>query len=405
MRRALRDTSSLLLGMGILMLGAGLQGTLLGVRATLEGFPPLVIGAVMAAYYVGYVAGSLAAPSLIHRVGHIRVFAALSSVTCAAILLQSVFLQPAAWAVLRAASGACFAGIFVVAESWLNDRAKSGNRGALLGVYMVVLYLGMGAGQLLLGLADPQSATLFILVAILISIATVPLALTAQRAPDFTLPQRERVRELLAKSPLGVIGVFVAGALGATFIALGPAYAAIVGLEAPAIAAFMSTGIFAATAAQLPLGRWSDRTDRRTVIMSVSVVAALAAIATTAVEGGSLLFMTIAGLCTGLSLTLYPLAAAHVNDHLDSSQLVAASSTLILINGAGAIVGPLVVATAMQAAGARAYFGSFALLHVALGFYVVWRKTRTKSVSPEHKEPFTVSAPQPSPTGRLAGRE
>ena len=256
--------------MGILMLGAGLQGTLLGVRATLEGFPTLVIGAVMAAYYVGYVAGSLVAPSLIHGVGHIRVFAALSSVTCAAILLQSVFLEPAAWAVLRAASGACFAGIFVVAESWLNGRAKSGNRGALLGVYMVVLYLGMGAGQLLLGLADPQSATLFILVAVLISIATVPLALTAQRAPDFTLPRRERMRELLAKSPLGVIGVFVAGALGATFVALGPAYAAILGLEAPAIAAFMSTGIFAATAAQLPLGRWSDRTDRRTVIMSVS---------------------------------------------------------------------------------------------------------------------------------------
>ena len=236
----------------------------------------------------------------------------------------------------------------------------------------------MGAGQLLLDLADPQSATLFILVAILISIATVPLALTAQRAPDFTVPRHERVRELLAKSPLGVIGVFVAGALGATFVALGPAYAAIIGLEAPAIAAFMSTGIFAATAAQLPLGRWSDRTDRRTVILSVSLVAALAAIATTAVEGGSLLFMTIASLCTGLSLTLYPLAAAHVNDHLDSSQLVAASSTLILINGAGAIVGPLVVATAMQAAGARAYFGAFALLHVALGLYVVWRKTRTQ---------------------------
>jgi MFS family permease len=400
-RYALRDTSSLLLGMGILMLGAGLQGTLLGVRATLEGFSPLLIGAVMAAYYVGYVAGSLVAPSLIHRVGHIRAFAALSSVTSVAILLQSIFLEPAAWAVLRAASGVCFAGIFVVAESWLNDRAKSGDRGALLSAYMVVLYLAMGAGQFLLNLADPQSETLFIVVAVLISTATVPLALTAQRAPDFTLPRRARVRELLNKSPLGVIGVFVAGALAATFVALGPAYAAILGLEAPAIATFMATGIFAATAAQLPLGRWSDRTDRRTVIMSVSAVAALAAIAAMLVESSSLSFMAIAGLCTGLSLTVYPLAAAHVNDHLDSSQLVAASSTLILINGAGAIIGPLTVAMAMQAAGARAYFGSFALLHAALGFYALWRKTRTSTVSPEHKEPFTVAAPQSSPTGRL----
>ena len=368
MRHALRDTSSLLLGMGILMLGAGLQGTLLGVRATLEGFSPLVIGAVMAAYYVGYVAGSLVAPSLIHRVGHIRAFAALSSVTCAAILLQSVFLEPAAWAVLRAASGACFAGIFVVAESWLNDRAKSGNRGALLGVYMVVLYLAMGAGQLLLGLADPQSATLFIVVAVLISIATVPLALTAQRAPDFTLPRRERVRELLAKSPLGVIGVFVAGALGGD-------------VRGPRCRPTQPSSGSRRRPSQRSCRRGFSPRRPRSFLSGVGRIGPTAARAhervdgsgvggdrRDAVEGGSLLFMTIAGLCTGLSLTLYPLAAAHVNDHLDSSQLVAASSTLILINGAGAIVGPLVVAMAMQAAGARAYFGSFALLHAALGF-------------------------------------
>ena len=149
----------------------------------------------------------------------------------------------------------CFAGIYVVAESWLGERADQRSRGVLLATYMVVIYIGLGAGQLLLNLAGPGSGyELFILVGVLISFAVVPIALTAQRAPDFALPRRVSFRELLAISPLGVIGVFVAGALAATFVALGPAYAAIFGLEAPAIAAFMSTGIFAATAAQLPLG-------------------------------------------------------------------------------------------------------------------------------------------------------
>ena len=389
---------------GHLDVGAGLQGTLLGVRATLEGFPPVVIGAVMAAYYVGYVAGSLAAPSLIHRVGHIRVFAALSSVTCAAILLQSVFLQPAAWAVLRAASGACFAGIFVVAESWLNDRAKSGNRGALLGVYMVVLYLAWAPVNCCWVRGPAKRNTINSRGRSDIDRHGAARSHGSARTGFHGAATRARAGvagEIAAWRNRRVRSRRVGGDIRGSRASLCSHRRA----RSAGHRGVHVDGDFRRDSSAAVPGRWSDRTDRRTVIMSVSVVAGLAAIATTAVEGGSLLFMTIAGLCTGLSLTLYPLAAAHVNDHLDSSQLVAASSTLILINGAGAVVGPLVVATAMQAAGARAYFASFALLHVALGVYAVWRKTRTSAVSPEHKEPFSVAAPQSSPTGRLASRE
>src|SRR5262245_26936217 len=143
-------TWPLLLGMGLLMLGAGLQSTLLGLRATLEGFPTTVTGVVMSCYYVGYVIGTIIAPPLLRQIGHIRVFAVLAAIASVAILIQGSFVNPWAWGAMRWFSGLCFAGIYVVAESWLNDRASRANRGRLLAVYMLVLYVGLGAAQFLL---------------------------------------------------------------------------------------------------------------------------------------------------------------------------------------------------------------------------------------------------------------
>src|SRR6187431_3676892 len=187
--KALVGSRALLAGMALLTLGAGLQATLLGVRATLEGLSTFATGAVLASYYVGFVIGSRAAPALVRRVGHVRVFAALTAMAAATILVQGLYFGPLPWAGLRAVSGVCFAGIYVVAESWLNDRAAESTRGVLLASYMVVVYVGLGAGQFLLNLADPSGSVLFSLIAILISLAVVPIALTAQRAPDFALPR------------------------------------------------------------------------------------------------------------------------------------------------------------------------------------------------------------------------
>ena len=166
MRTALAATWTLLLGMALLMLGAGLQGTLVGLRASLEGFPTLLAGIMLAAYYLGYMAGSVVTPGLVNSVGHVRVFAALTSLASVLILLQAVFVAPLPWTLVRILFGFCFAGIYVVAESWLNGRVDNEHRGLLLSIYMLVCYGGLGLGQLLLNVADPRSTLLFILVSI-----------------------------------------------------------------------------------------------------------------------------------------------------------------------------------------------------------------------------------------------
>ena len=406
MRDTLAVTSALLFGMALLMLGAGLQATLLGVRATLEGFPTLVTGAVMAGYYVGYVGGSLVAPKLVHRVGHIRVFAALAAVAAATILIQGMFVDPWLWTLLRGVSGVCFAGIYVVAESWLNDRATNRTRGALLAIYMVVIYSGLGFGQFLLNLSDPRGPSLFTLIAVLISLAVVPIALGAQRAPEFQLPRRVSFRELLDVSPLGTLGVVFSGAISAVVFSLGPVYAARSGLDAAGVATFMACSILSAVVLQLPIGRWSDRVDRRAVLIGVALAAA--AVAAGALKVGvsaSLPFFALVAAYGGLSLTTYALCVSHINDHLQPDQMVAASGTVILLNGMGAVVGPLVVAAAMQAAGPRAYFLSAVALQLLFMLFAAWRKGRTAAIPAEAKARFAGAPPQVAPTGRLASPE
>jgi MFS family permease len=404
-REALTANSALLLGMALLTLGAGLQATLLGVRATLEGLSTSATGAVMAAYYVGFVIGSVTAPTLLRRVGHIRVFAALTATAAAAILVQGVVFDAWLWALLRAVSGVCFAGIYVVAESWLNDRAQPRSRGVLLASYMVVIYAGLGAGQLLLNLADPRDSVLFVLIGVLISLAVVPMALTAQRAPDFALPQRVSFGELLAISPLGAVGALFSGATAATLFSLGPVYAARSGLDTAAVAAFMASSILPAIALQLPLGRLSDHVDRRNVLIAISVAAAMAAAAAVQIGGASpALFLAVAAY-GGLSLTTYAVCLAHVNDHLQPEQMVAASATVLLANGIGSVVGPLMVSTAMELTGPAAFFYSVIVMHVSFALYSTWRKRKAGPVPPPDKARFVSAPPQVAPTGRLAAPE
>jgi MFS family permease len=395
----------LLFGMALLTLGAGLQATLLGVRATLEGLSTFVTGAVMAAYYAGFVIGSIAAPALVKRVGHIRVFAALTATASATILIQGVFIGAWQWAALRAISGVCFAGIYVVAESWLNDRAEHGSRGLLLATYMVVIYTGLGAGQLLLNLADPVGYELFMLVGVLISLAVVPMALTAQRAPEFALPHRVSFRELLVISPLGAVGALFSGATAGTLFSLGPVYAARSGLDSAAVAIFMSSSILPAVVLQLPLGRWSDHVDRRNVLIAIALSAALAAAAAARLGPTSPAFFLAVAAYGGLSLTTYAVCLAHVNDHLHPAQMVAASATVLLVNGVGSVVGPVAVAAAMQVAGAGAFFVCIIVLHSTFALYAAWRKRKTDAVPSPEKARFVSAPPQVAPTGRLAAPE
>lgn len=387
--------------MGVLMLGGGLQGTLLGVRATLEGFSAPVIGIVMSCYYVGYLAGTMASPHLVRQVGHVRVFAAFTAVASVTILLQSMFLDPIFWGLMRLGSGICFAGIYVVAESWLNERASRANRGELLAVYMVILYIGLGASQFLFILADARTASLFILVSVLISLAVVPMALMVQRTPDIVVPARVRYRDLYRNSPLGVVAVTLSGMVSAILFSIGPVYARLLGFGPQGVASFMGVSILAAVITQLPIGRLSDRVDRRTVIGMVCLFSTIVA-ALLASVGDSLprpAFLALSAIFGGLALTLYSLAISHVNDHLEAAQMVDSSSALIMLNGFGAVAGPVLAGSLIAAYGPPAYFTMLAGLMGALTIYDVWRKLRRKPVAVDQKGPFISAQPQ-----AIAGR-
>ncbi len=404
-RKALSANSALLVGMALLTLGAGLQATLLGVRATLEGMSTFATGVMLAAYYVGFVIGSIAAPKLVGHVGHIRVFAALTATAAATILVQGSYFDAWVWAALRVVSGVCFAGIYVCAESWLNDRADPHSRGVLLATYMVVIYVGLGGGQLLLNLAPPSGPELFILIGILISLAVVPMALTAQRAPEFALPRRVSFRELLTISPLGAVGALFSGATAGTLFSLGPVYAARSGLDTAAVAMFMASSILPAVLLQLPLGRLSDRVDRRNVLIAIALAAALAAAVAWQIGAASPLFFLAVMAYGGLSLTTYAVCLAHVNDHLQPAQMVAASATVLLANGIGSALGPVVVSAAMQLAGPGSFFVCIIVLHTTFALYAAWRKRKTDAIPRPEKARFVSAPPQVAPTGRLAAPE
>lgn len=392
---AISATWPLLLGMGVLMLGAGLQSTLLGLRATLEGFATPVTGAVMSCYYVGYVLGTRIAPPLLRRIGHIRVFAALAAIASVAILVQGCFVNPLTWGAMRLLSGLCFAGIYVVAESWLNDRASTANRGRLLAVYMLVLYVGLGAAQFLLVLSNPESPTPFMLVSVLISLAMVPIVVSDQPVPAIAAPGRVRLRDLYRNSPLGVVAITVSGLTSSIIFSMGPVYARLSGLETRSIATFMAVSILAAVVTQYPIGRLSDRIDRRTVIAGVCTCATLVAAGIVAFpKMPHAAFLALSALFSGFALTLYSLSVSHVNDKLEPAQMVAASSALLLLNGTAAAIGPVFTGGLMSLFGPPAYFATLAALTGTLAIFDLWRKTRRRPVPASQKGPFIGAQPR-----------
>lgn len=404
----LTTTWPLLLGMGILMLGAGLQGTLLGLRATIEGFPTPVTGLVMSCYYVGYLLGTLIAPRLLRRIGHVRVFAAFAALASVAALVHASWVHPLPWGAMRLISGLCFAGIYVVAESWLNHRATRTNRGRLLAVYMLVLYVGLGAAQFLLVLASPQTAAPFMMVSALISLAMVPIVASAQQTPEPAVPHPVSYRDLYRNSPLGLVAVAVSGMISSIIFSMGPVYARLNGSGTRGVAAFMAVSILAAVLTQYPVGRLSDRMDRRTVIATVCTLATLAAGSIAAL--GPLprpVFLLLAALFSGSALTLYSLAVSHVNDKLEPAQMVAASSALLLMNGMAAAAGPALTGSLIAAFGPRAYFATLATLTGALTVFDLWRKSRRGPVPRALKGPFintqqivTCAGLDPEPAGQ-----
>lgn len=354
-----------------MMLGVGLQSTLLGLRATLEGFPTVVTGIIMSAYYAGFVGGSLLTPLMVNRVGHVRVFAALASLASVAVLVHGVVLVPWVWMMMRLLSGFCMAGLYIVAESWLNGRATNESRGQLLSVYMVITLGGLGVGQFLLNLADPAGVMLFLLASALVSLAVVPISLTRGDAPADEEPQSLGLKALWRVSPLGVVGVMAEGMAAAAFYGMGAVYAKTQGMDAFQVSLFMAAVTFGGMLLQWPVGRASDRFDRRFIIAATSFVGALAAVV--AVFTAGLTQLIAVALLGGTMLPLYSLSVAHTNDFLKPSQMVAASGSMILLSGAMAIVGPIAGSLWMQWMGPRGFFWFIAASLGVAGAFAVYR--------------------------------
>lgn len=376
---ALKVSWTLFTGMAFLMVSNGLLATLLTLRASGLGFSDGTIGLMQSAYPLGALFGCLYAPRLVAQAGHPRAFAALASIASAASLVHLVTYDPWSWSAMRALAGFCFSGLYVVAESWLNGQASNQNRASLLSIYFVIQSGGAAAGQLLLNLASPQGVLLFVVVSILISLSLVPILIVARAAPQFEVPERISFRALYRLSPMGLSGSFLNGITqGAVYIGLA-LYGAAVGLDAGLVGMLIGVCTLGGMVIQFPVGRLSDRIDRRLAISGCAGLALPLCLLLAALgdrpEITWPLFLGVAAL-GGLVLPIYSLCVAHTNDYLRPSQVVAASGTLVLVFNGGIILGPTLGAVAIGALGPSGLFLLLALvqgLTVASALFRLWR--------------------------------
>ena len=400
---ALRSVASLLLGAGILILGNGLVGILLPVRLGVENMSPVTTGLVMSAYYAGLVAGSLWGKQIITRVGHIRAFAAFAALLCAATLTHALWFSPIPWAILRFISGFCMAALFATIESWLNERSTNDLRGQVLSLYQWTAYLASGIGQLLINIADVRNLVLYIVAALLLSLSLVPVVLTHVQGPDISRIRPLPLKELYRISPLGVVGCFGAGIMSGSIYGMGPIYGHEIGLTIFQVSLFMGAAILGGLILQWPIGRLSDRFDRRTVLLVVlfAVTAAFAAmyLMSAAGIGSTLVLLGMPVLFGGAMSTIYPISVSHAFDYVSRDRMVAASSGLLLAWAIGSTAGPFAVSLLMGQFGPTMLFLFLAVVTALLALFAAYRMSRRAALPSAEQATFV---PLP-PTGDVAG--
>lgn len=388
---------AILLSTAFLLLGNGLTGTLTPVRAHLDGFSDLAIGTMGSAYYAGFVLGCFVVPKLLARVGHSRTFAVAAALTAATVLIQPIFTLPVVWFVVRAGFGVCAAGVFMVIESWLNDRATNQTRGRILSAYVLVNLSCLLLGQWMLTAASPRGYELFSLAAILYILCVIPVGLTRLPQPVPQEAPQLRVRRLMQVSPVGMAGVTAVGLANGAVWTLAPVYAISLGYSTIGVALFMSAFITGGMLIQLPLGRLSDRLDRRWIIVGTCVAAAIGgvALALLGLRGAHLpwLLYPLTVLFGAAMLPLYSLSIAHANDRIERTEFIEASATLLMVNGLASVVGPTIGAVVMAHAGLASLFFYTATVHVLMAGFTVWRIT-TRRAAPEDMRELFVAVPQ-----------
>ncbi|MES2914740.1 MAG: MFS transporter [Pseudomonadota bacterium] len=376
MLKVLTHSWPLLMGVMLLMVGNGIQGTLLGIRGNTEGFTTYQLSYVMAAYFLGFLFGSWAAPKMIRQVGHVRVFAALGSLISAILVIYPVYPDWVVWTVLRVLAGFCFSGIYITSESWINNTASNETRGQALSAYMIVQMIGIIASQVLLNLPDPSGFALFILPSVLVSLAFMPILLAPTPAPAFDSSRRVSFARLFRISPLGCIGMLLTGGVFSAMFGMASVWGAQAGLSVGQISIFVGALYVGGLVLQYPIGWASDRMDRRKLIMGLSAVAAVAMALAAFLPLPFTALVGVAMVLGGITNPVYALLIAYTNDFLPRDQMAGASAGLIFLNGFGAVFGPTATGWMMERVGPSGFFLFISGLYVALAGYALYRMTR-----------------------------
>ncbi|MEZ7858941.1 MAG: MFS family permease [Parasphingorhabdus sp.] len=391
-------------GLSLIGLAVGVQGSLLGVRAELEGFDDYLIGLLMSCYFAGFLAGSLLTPKMIQRVGHIRIFAALSAVASVTILIHAVYVEPWAWALMRLLTGFAFSTIYVVSESWLNQSSNNANRGQILSIYTTILLAGICAGQFMLNLANPMDFTLFILISVMVSVAAVPILLSVIITPAIEETERVSIRHLWYRTPMGVTGIILSQWVSSILFGMGAVYATKLGFSVYQVANFMGAMMAGGMILQWPLGKLSDMVDRRWVICVACLMAVLFALLISRESEASIRLYVLIFMFGGCSLSLYSIVVALTNDHLRPSEIVPASGTIVLIAGLTSITGPITAVFWLQIFGLQSFFVLLASCLLVLAGISLWRLLTIEALPSEYKGQVILQAAT-APVGTILHAE
>ncbi|GHA98017.1 MFS transporter [Algimonas arctica] len=393
MRSVLSSVGALLISAAVLLAGGGLLGTLIAVRAELEGFPLLAIGLMSSAYFAGFVVGCVFTPMLVKRVGHVRVFAALSSLIASCVLMHVLFVNVPVWVILRFATGLGFAGLYILIESWINEQAPNEKRGQILSIYRMVDLAAITTGQFMLSLYDPSDFALFSVVAICVCLAIFPISLSSSKAPIAVTNTSLNLKKLVRMSPLAVVGAFAVGLTNGSFWGMAPVFVQLLGHPIVMVSLFMSVTIASGAILQWPVGYLSDKFGRRQILilMAVGAVAAGGFLNYFATTSG--IFLLTGGALYGVfAFQIYGLSAAHANDRAEPTEFVAISGGLLLVYGVGSVIGPSIAPLIMSAFGPSAMFAFTAFVHALLVVYAMFRVSQR--AAPDESADY-VTMPRP----------
>ena len=405
MLQVLTNSWALLLGLLLLLVGNGLQGTLLGIRGAIEGYDAATMSWVMFAYFAGFLLGSRRAPVMIRSVGHVRVFAALASMISAVFILYAAAPSPIAWVAMRFVVGFCFSGVYVVTESWLNEASTNENRGKALSLYIIVQMLGLISAQGIVNIGDPSGYDLFILMSVLVSVSFLPILLSVSPAPSFSTTKPMTLRQLFETSPLGCVGILLLGGVFAGLLGMASVFGTERGFDVAQISIFVAAIYAGGLVFQVPIGILSDRMDRRIVIIIVTATGALLSAVAMPFASSFEVVVALGFMLGGVANPLYSLLIAYTNDYLEPSDMAAASGGMLFMNGLGATLGPMLIGWMMRVWGADAFFVYIVVLLAAIALFALYRSTQRAAPSPDEAMPYTPVSPQGSPVALELAQE